>query len=378
MKNIFPIVTLFGLLIIGCTPMEDINKELDTIDDAKYIRDTFIYAREIAPASYTLIDDDYELSSNEDVANYKNFSADALPKDYLPEILNKKFTAANAAEMAVTYNYYSKPVVDEAAAYKISKAEYTEMGQKYIGFEDENAAEDLIGKLLDRKVYAADAGIEKTVEYNEYIKNLTRYIRVNADSTTEVLTEDPSGAYVFTEGDYTTVGQAFPNFTFIEDAQIGVVTLAGIKEHTLPKDYAVMVYRNFFPTYKVFIFNAINWEVKQSVIATTEPLNYALDKNDITQSTWWADPAIKITLTAADYNLYPETGKYQNFDIRDGQIPGDDEDKFIEMIGAMLDANHNAVDDQQYLVTYAYYDSGNGFATVRVIRTAGVWAEYSE
>jgi hypothetical protein len=47
------------------------------------------------------------------------------------------------------------------------------------------------------------------------------------------------------------------------------------------------------------------------------------------------------------------------------------------MIGGMLDANHGAVENQQYLVTYAYYDGSNGVTTIRVIKEGSVWKEYT-
>jgi hypothetical protein len=353
--------------------MEDINKELDLMAAEDYITDTFIYAREIAPEAYTLTDDDYAMSSNADVAKYKNFSASALPKDYLPEILNQKFTAANAAELLVTFNYYSKPVADKEAAYVIDTAEYMEMGQTYPNFTDKAVAENLIGKLLDRKVYAAEAGMEMTAMYILYATNMERFILVNADKSTEVLSFS-NDAYELDTNDYADLGNGkYDNFDHINQAQEKVVTLAELKNHDLPKEYSCMVYKNYLETYVVYIFDGSNWVVKQSLMPTTEPLNYALDKTDITKSYWWADPALKITLGTDDYNMYPETGRYQNFDTR-----STDDAKLIEMIGAMLDANHNAVDDQQYLVTYAYYDGGNGIKTVRLIRTAGVWSEFSK
>ncbi len=379
MKNTFIIlIMLLGLFTFGCDPMGDIYDEIDAEMAKEYVVDTFNLARETAPDAYTLTDADYELSSNPDVAKYKNFSDYALPKDYLPEILNQKFTAPDAFEMLVTYNYYSKPVVDSANAYEISSGEYDEMGQSYSNFTDEAEAEALIAKLLDRKVYETEAGTEKTVLYTLYSTNDTRYIRVNADNTTEVLSYS-SDAYELDSTDYEDLGQGtYYNFYKISNAESGVVDLAALRGHTLPKDYSCEVYLNYYDTYVVYYFDGANWQVKNSVMAVTEPLNYALNSEDITKSTWWADPAIKITLTSDDYNLYPETSNYQNFDLRSGKVPGTDRAKLVEMIGGMLDANHNPVEDQQYLVNYAYYDGSNGTTNIRVIKTAGVWSEYSE
>lgn len=86
-------------------------------------------------------------------------------------------------------------------------------------------------------------------------------------------------------------------------------------------------------------------------------------------------PYIEITLTEDDYNLYTETSKYQNFDIRSGSTPGTDFPKLIEMIGYMLETNHSAINDQQYLVTYNYFDGENGVNSITVIKYSDRWEE---
>lgn len=381
MKNIFLFLIGLGVFVAACNPMEDIDKEIDKKKEEIFKKDTFKLNRDIAPDAYTLTDEDYEMSSNEDIAKYKNFSAYALPKDFLPEILNKKFTAENAFAMMVTYQYYERPTVNEDNAYTISENEYLEMGlwPGYIGFDDEDKAESLIGKLLDRKVYAAEAGLEQTVEYNEYVRNQTRYIQVNADLSTEVLEDKPSGEfYPLTTDDYNALDQGYGNFSWIADAEEGVVTLAGLNGDVLPKIYSVEVYRNFFPVFTVYYHDGNNWMPKQSVMAVTEPLNYALNEDDITLSYWWADPAVKITLGTADYDMFSETSRYQNFDLRSGNTPGTDRAKLVEMVGQMLDANHSPVEDQIYMVSYAFYDGASGVGTIRVIKSGGTWSESDE
>lgn len=384
MKKLLFIIALgSAFLFNACDPMKDINDELDAVYDAADARAQFLKDKLIAPAAYTLTDADYELSSNSSVANNKDFSASALPKDYLPEILNKKFSGEDAQAMAVTYNYYEKPVVDYANARVTAADEYTDMGQKYANFSDAATAQALIAKLFDREVYASEAGAEKTALYVLYQTNMTRYVKVNADSTTEVLTS-ASDAVVVTDAQYETMGNGkYKNFDNIAQAQERLAGLAA-SEGTAPITYSCKVYANYIDTYVVYMYNGTNWVVKQSMMPRTEELNYSLNEDDITQSYWWADPAIKITLTGDDYAVFPGggdaggTAKYGNFDLRSGLVPGTNRAKLVEMIGQMLDSNHNAVENQQYLVTYAYYDGSNGTATVRIIKTSGAWSEYTE
>ncbi|MBS2097529.1 hypothetical protein [Carboxylicivirga linearis] len=376
-KIIFLLAIVLGLLHVACDPMEDIKEEIEDIQDMQDERDRFYSELEAAPEAYTLTDEDYELSSNDDVANYKNFSANALPKDFLPEILIQKFYGENAQAMMITYDYYERPTVDEDGAREISEDEYAEMGNNYGSFSDEDEAEYLIGKLLDRKEYADESGVEMTVSYILYSTGETRYVKVNADFSTELL-DYASDAIEVTEDQYESLGNGrYNNFDDIDQAQERLALLAET-EGTAPITYSCVVYRNYINTYVVYMYNGSNWIVKQSVMAVSEELNFALDEDNIRNSYWWADPAIKITLGTEDYNLFDETSYYQNFDLRSGNTPGTDRSLLVEMVGEMLDTNYSAVEDQQYLVTYAYYDGSNGSTTIRVIKTGGVWAEYSD
>ncbi len=377
MKKLLFIIALGSAFIFNaCDPMQDINDELEAVYDAADAKAQFLKDKMVAPEAYTLTDDDYELSSNTSVANYKNFSATALPKDFLPEILNSKFSGQNTQSMMVTYNFYEKPVVDYAGARAIKDDEYAQMGQTYPNFSDATIASALIAKLFDREVYAAEAGVEKTAMYVRYATNQTRYVKVNADLTTAVLTS-ASDAVAVTADQYTFLGNGkYGNFDDIAQAQERLALLADT-EGTAPITYSCKVYKNYLDTYVVYLYNGTNWLVKQSVMPRSEELNYALNSDDITQSYWWADPAIKITLGSADYALYTETSKYSNFDLRGSIAPGTDRAKLVEMIGGMLDANHSAVENQQYLVTYAYYDGSNGSASIRIIKTGGTWSEYT-
>lgn len=378
-KILLILIAALAVVFYACDPMSDINDEIDDMQDAIDRDAQFLSKLTVAPEAYTLTDEDYELSSNESVANYKNFSSSALPKDYLPEILNQKFSGEDAQSMEVTYNYYSRVVADEGSAYELSDADYESMGQGYHNFEDEDVAEALIAKLLDRIWYVEDAGAEQTVAYTLTSMYDSRYIKINADGTAEEVDYDADAVEVDDDIYEATGNGRYNNFYGIDDALEDLAQYAADSSVTLPIVYEATIYRSYYTEYLVFLYNGMNWEPKQSVMAVSEVLNYALDADDISQSTWWADPAIKITLGSDDYALYSETSRYSNFDLRDGDVdPGTDREKLVEMIGGMLDANYSAVENQQYLVTYAYYDGSNGTANIRIIKTGGVWSEYSE
>ncbi len=278
----------------------------------------------------------------------------------------------------VTYDFYDPPFVDKENAREIEDDEYGEMGQRYSNFEDEDEAEALIAKLLDRKEYVEDAGTEMTVKYIKFETNEIRYIKINEDFSAEVL-DYASDAVEVTDEIYEATGNGnYYNFYRVDNALEDLAQYVEDNGISTPITYAAEVYQNFLDTYVVFVFNGTNWEVRESVIEVTEELNYSVNEDDITQSYWWADPAIKISLTTADYDSNDLTSRYNNFDLRSGQTPGPDRAKLVEMIGEMLDANHNAVENQQYLVTYAYYDGSSGTATIRIIKEGGTWREYTE
>lgn len=375
-KILFLFIAALALIFTACDPMSDINDEIDAMQDASDKDVLYLSGLEIAPEDYTLTDEDYELSSNESVANYKSFSNYDLPKDYLPEILNQKFAGEDAQAMMVTYDFYEKPFVDEDNAYEVSDDDYVSMGATYGNFDNEDEAESLIGKLLDRIAYTDEAGAEMTAQYLLYTKNETRYVKVNEDFTSEEVSYDADAVEV-TDEQYDEMGQGYGTFNDIEQALEKLAVLAET-EGTAPITYSCVVYRNYIETYVVYLHEGVNWIAKQSLMPVSEPLNFALDEDDISQSYWWADPAIKITLGPDDYASNEFTSNYGNFDLRSGQTPGTDEEMLVDMIGEMLDLNHNAVENQQYLVSYVYYDGSSGSATVRIIKEGGVWKEYSE
>ena len=383
MKKLIYILAILGIVFNACNPMEDILDEIDANQAKENVKALFLKDRPNAPAEYTLTAEDYKLSSNQSVSNYKNFSSSALPKDYLPEILNQKFSGENAQSMMVTYNFYSPASPDKANAREIADEEYGEMGQRYSNFDDEDEAETLIAKLLDRKVYETEKGKEMTVMYVKYERYVDRFIKINTDGSAEVVGYT-SGAVKVNDAIYEATGNGkYKNFYKIENALTDLAKYVADNAITTPIVYSALVYQNYLDEYAVFRFDGMNWMVRQSVMPVTEELNYSLNEDDITQSYWWADPAIKITLSADDYAIFPGSGddggtaRYGNFDTRSGKIPGTNVGKLVEMIGQMLDTNHGAVENQQYLVTYAYYDGSSGAKTIRIIKEGGTWKEYA-
>jgi hypothetical protein len=121
MKKILYSILAFSFFATSCNTMQDIEDAIDENNTKNNEVDLFLSSREVAPAAYTLTDEDYELSSNDDVVKYKNFSKYAPAKDNLPEILYKKFSGEDAQAMIVTYNYYSSVYADKDNAMMLVK-----------------------------------------------------------------------------------------------------------------------------------------------------------------------------------------------------------------------------------------------------------------
>ncbi|MBK3518109.1 hypothetical protein [Carboxylicivirga marina] len=368
MKNfVLYTLALLGLFATACDPMEDIHADMDKELMAEKEEAVFFAQFEKAPEAHVLTDADYELSSDEGVRQYKNFSKYAEPQDFLPEILNKRFTAPNTTEMMVTYNYYEKPFVDEDNAYELESDDYTEMGQYYPNFDDEDAAEYAIPIFLNEKYkYEKVAvGTQQTVKYNFYQSAQSRYLRVNDDNTVDVLDYEGDDSYELVDADYESLGNGnYNNFYSIEEAQEKIVTFS-IESGKGAGNYTCFVYRNYFDRYVVCQLGDEGWSELKSVMPVSGTVAYKVVSPDYTQSYWKfmlplkfvkVDKAheVEYTLTDDDYALVGN-GQYKNFDVREGKGEESEEVR-IEKISTILKANFDVVAGDVYKVHYKVYN----------------------
>ncbi|GAA4820494.1 hypothetical protein [Algivirga pacifica] len=380
MKNhISKIYIVLGfLLAVACNPLEEINEQLaqdEALEEAKY---AFLYDKEVAPAAYTLTDEDYALSSVESIVNYKNFSNQNLPSKYLPEILNQRFSAEDTETMMVTYAYYSRVFVDYDNALELSSDDYKiAMGQSYSNFSDEDKAKALIAKYLDRTQYETEAGKEITVAYTLYERAYEdQFLQIDIATGAYEYVSVEEAEYTLSSDDYELMGQSYPNFSSKSTAEEEIVAFAQEKFSDKTSVIVEYVYTfTYHDKYVVYRFDGTQWQLATSVTSVTEELSYSVNKEDITKSTWKADSSIKYTLTSADYERWEDNTKYHNFDLRSGKPEGDFA-VVIKKIGEVLDDVFDPVEEgQEFLVTYNYYDGLTGSATIRVVKEGGIWME---
>ncbi len=375
MKNIFKILmaTLIFAGFAACEPNEDIYDELPD-NDSTYLANI----DKISPvAEYTLTEEDYELSSNESVANYHNFSSYDPAEDYLPEIINQLFLAEAGEEMIVTYNFY-KPIgiEDTLDTYELDSTDYT---SSYYNIDNYTTIANFINDN-----YTAERGDIINLTYAWYFGGgRTDTVTNNFVNLGE---EDWSVCYTLSAEDYDAMGLNYTSFDDEDEAKHKIpIFLETLNTDLFNMQYAqtgteiYIIYNIYEDTDVPYLMHlelkSSGWEIIGDVIQETA----SLTSNGVS---WSFVPPIdfvetsephtrEYTLTESDYELVGN-GNYHNFDVR----PGANEESVevrIEKISTILKANFSdlAIDD----VFLVHYDVYTGSAEVWDITLKAVPAE---
>mgnify|MGYP006275044391 CR=1 FL=1 len=362
MKNIIYLI-ISGLVLLGfnsCDPNEEIYDDLPEYDSVRLANmDKIPYI-----STYTLTEEDYELSSNESVSNYHNFSDYSPAADYLPEIVNQLFLAEAGAETIITYNYY-KPlsVGDTIAEYELDTSDYS---NEYNNFDNFNSIYSFINEN-----YTGDRGDLVVLTYAWYqgggvTDTLTNsFINLGENKWTV--------AYKLTSTDYNAMGQSYPNFSDDDEAKhrvsLYLETLnTDIMEYQYAQegDEAYILYDLYDGGVNQHIMHLVLNSNGWTVIGDVVQKSASLTSNG---QSWSFVPPIEFietdklhtreyTLTNADYELVGN-GNYHNFDVR----PGANEEPVevrIDKISTILKANFSdlAIGDV-FLVHYDIYNGSN-------------------
>ena len=146
-------------LVSSCEDYQQIMDELEDQKDAEKAEQLANVNKVPNVAAYTLTEEDYALSTNSDVANYKNFSASATVEEFLRPILDIKFLGTKGDQMAVSYNYYrgsnkKTTYIKDPVEYELVEADYDAMGTesgepgKYNNFSSSIAPGDFLPEWL--------------------------------------------------------------------------------------------------------------------------------------------------------------------------------------------------------------------------------------
>jgi len=118
MKTLFHLssIMVFGLLFVGCEPVEDIENEINTEIDNTPVTGV---------EEYTLVEEDYTDILELDFANFSNTEE---AKTLVPAVLNEMYPFwGKGSQILVTYNLYSpQPEVEgEPVEYTLVEEDYT-------------------------------------------------------------------------------------------------------------------------------------------------------------------------------------------------------------------------------------------------------------
>jgi hypothetical protein len=363
----------------------------DDLVDAENESYDFYASLEEAEDTYTLTDDDYALSSNSNIVSAGYVTADADYEEAVAEILYYKYYTEDESVIEVTFNVVDGEV-DYDDYYELSDDDYSDMGQSYSTFSSTSAAATAIASWLDDNYGStASDGDEKTIVFDLYGVDQTRYFSVDADYNVTLLDEEPATYYELDSDDYDELGRSYDDFYTVESAESYLATLAAMDGYGA-QNYACEVYIN--ETYIVFEFDGLNFVyVATEAYTDTQNFQYTLvaseyegaEYTDYVSSYWTYTSSViylseiaytAITLTTEDYDSNDLTSYYDNLDLRSSDDSdyslADDGDR-AEAIGAMLELNHSAVSDAYYLVSYDYYDGSSGTATELFIKTDDTW-----
>ncbi len=320
MKNLvkYLIIALLGTFI-SCNPYEDIY---DSIESEQLGQDTtaLINAKlgKIAPPIvYTLTDDDYQLSSNENVRSYSNFSASAPPNtENLGSILNNKFLAKEGQFVEVTYQYYYPLRVRDTVSYTVQESEYQ-------GDYPNWSSESQIFNFLSIKYPDTERGFVVSLTYDYYsgsVNTLTnKFIRIDNTNWQSI--------YVLDGSEYNSMEQRFANFGSHDDARFYIpIFLKNARPYTKASTSLIIEY-NLYENREVrsyireFVYDGMMWVFIEDVVNRTSTFTY-----DSNIQSWKEKPVFQFlptedsptrdeyTLTQADYEFGIGNDRYGNYD----------------------------------------------------------------
>lgn len=159
MKRIVYLLTIVGIIFVGCNPMEDINNEIDAIDNPV-----------VGNAEYTLTDDDYEDLE----LGFGSFDSEDQARELLPDFLAGLYPFwGDGSSVVVGYNLYvgnAEGVSDFTGAdiYEFTNSDYATTGSDAFGFYPNVNATNEIPAILDAQIASPTEGQIVLAKYDQY------------------------------------------------------------------------------------------------------------------------------------------------------------------------------------------------------------------
>ncbi len=341
------ILTILGIAVTSCNPMDDINEVIDAQINSDQVKGTV--------DTYTLTDDDYTALDLE----FGSFNSLDDAKALIPQVLKSQFPVLGNGSLAnVTFNLYAPIRVED---YTATAQDYTDAGIS-TGYVSSNAE---VSNLLKLKFPQAAQGDYVSLTYNSTSEEVLYTINeVDFALIGEQLggkyPEPASSAAQYKNFDRREGQDAYWNEEMILEA-INAVLLNNF-ENTPGQKYNV----------SYAIYNGS---------AGTESMSVLFDGN-----AYVAVNSSSYQLVNSDYayvgsefaDTYPEAatsaGKYNNFESREDNAAYWNDAMLLEALNAVLKNNFpDAPDGAKYQVTYTTYNGTSGTGVMSLILKDGAY-----
>ena len=361
-------------LVSSCEDYQQIMDELEDQKDAEKAEQLANVNKVPNVAAYTLTEEDYALSTNSDVANYKNFSASATVEEFLRPILDIKFLGTKGDQMAVSYNYYrgsnkKTTYIKDPVEYELVEADYDAMGTesgepgKYNNFSSSIAPGDFLPEwLADTYPNALEEASMKII-YQYYAEGVDTCFSLfyKLDGVWQIVEVD---TYELSSEDYDSMGEpgSYNNFSFSVPHEDYLPVFLKIKlPYAVEGDSKVIMYKyyssssgNTYVYAAEYFCDGLTWATYASTIIATSPFKFNGDNwvivPPITYQFTTAAHNKEYTVTADDYDAVGN-GTYGNFESSDDVVKG----KLITILKMSIE---DAVIGDVYKVNYKYYIGG--------------------
>lgn len=370
---IYSIIALM-LLVYSCEDYDLIMDELGVKKDAEKAEQLANVDKVPPVSAYTLTEDDYELSTNSDVADFKNFSSSAPAEEFLGPILDIKFLGSKGDQMAVTYTYYrgSNEItryIKDPVEYTLADVDYDAMGTesdepgKYNNFSSSTLPEDYIPDWLDATYPDAVDEDNMKISYDYYAGGISvRYsLFYRLDGAWHIVDAE---TYELSSDDYDSMGEpgAYNNFSFsVPHGDYLPVFLKLNYPYAAEGDSKVIMYKyyssssgNTYVYAAEYSFDGMSWAAYASAIAKMSPFKFNGDNWVIVPPITYeftTDPHTKeYTVTDDDYDAVG-SGTYNNFESSEEVVIG----KLITILKMSVD---DVVVGDIFKVNYNYYIGG--------------------
>lgn len=353
MKKLVYLFMSLGLLFFtACDPMDEIYAEIDAQKE--------IITGEV---SFELTDDDYDDLD----LSFGNFSSINDAKSMIPGLLVDKYPVWGEGSLAtITFKWYNPKSAPSKNVYELSDDDHNAItGKTYGNFDRDYHIFD----YLEATYPSPSDGDFHSLRYRFYAGG-------ESTKTDGFYFEDGEWSKItgFTEDEYKTMGESYPNFSSHDEANLKIpLALPDIFKYD-PKEAGDIV-QAMYELYKGsgvtksyvnnYVFDGSTWAKYNNV--AKETIKFGHDGN-----VWVPDNTIKYTLTAADYDLVGN-GRYGNFDVRTGKAEADESVRLDKINTILLNNFPGMAEGQKYVVSYNVYSGAAEIWTMKVILSGGAY-----